>query len=173
MVITDFSETAYHEIPATLKEALQRTLFAVDKENDRYALGGVCFKRNIGAGTLCVVVTNGRRLAVKHVSGTCVNDHKFEPAILPVNYLQDGSRPAIFRHVQDLSQMHSGACSLDISAQNVRIRHRIARSRCQIAPVDSVHIHAKSGKTMKMQKNKKIKGGITCIFHFRVYNRGK
>jgi len=78
--VADFTETAYHEIPvAVLSETIRRTMFATDKEHDRFALGGVHFESDIGygAGSLCAVATDGRRLAIQDTSGICVGDHSF------------------------------------------------------------------------------------------------
>ena len=85
--VADFTETAYHEIPAkALSKIIQRTLFATDNENPQYALGGVCFESN--GKNITAVATDGYRLATQDASGICVNDHEFEPAILPVNVLK-------------------------------------------------------------------------------------
>jgi DNA polymerase-3 subunit beta len=85
--VADFVESAYHEIPAkSLSEMIRRTMFAVDKDNPHYALGGVCLEPDSSAMT--AVSTDGRRLAVQNVDGIRVNGHEFEPAIVPVNTLK-------------------------------------------------------------------------------------
>jgi DNA polymerase-3 subunit beta len=85
--VDEFSETAYHEIPAkTLCEVIERTMFATDKENPRYSLAGVCFESD--GDKITAVSTCGRRLATQVASGKCVKRHKIEPAILPVNSLK-------------------------------------------------------------------------------------
>ena len=85
--IEEFEETAYHEIPAkALKEMIRRTIFALDPENVRYALGGVCFE--MSDESISVVATDGRRLAWQEGKGNCVSDHKVESAILPARSLQ-------------------------------------------------------------------------------------
>ena len=87
-IIADFTETAYHEIPAfALHDVIRSTMFAVDDENDKFTLGGVCFESGTD-GAWCAVATDGRRLAVKTSVGTNVNGHTFAPAILPVNTLK-------------------------------------------------------------------------------------
>jgi len=85
--VVEFAETAYHEIPATaLSEMIRRTIFAVDSEDIRYALGGVCFEHV--SSSLTAVATDGRRLAAQDADGIRVNGHEFEPAIVPVNALK-------------------------------------------------------------------------------------
>jgi DNA polymerase-3 subunit beta len=87
-IIDEFMESAYHEIPAkALQETIRRTIFSTDKENARYALGGVCFELETD-GTLWAVATCGRRLAVQHAVGHCVGNHAVGSAILPVNALK-------------------------------------------------------------------------------------
>ena len=85
--VADFSETAYHEIPArALSETIRRTMFAVDKENPRHALNGVCFEHD--DNRLIAVASDGRRLAVLSADVHCVNGHDYDPAIVPVNVLK-------------------------------------------------------------------------------------
>ena len=84
--VEEFDETAYHEIPAkALKEMIKRTIFAIDTENIRYALGGVYFE--MVEDNISVVATDGRRLAWQEGKGSCVNDHKVEASILPARTL--------------------------------------------------------------------------------------
>jgi len=85
--VAEFAETAYHEIPAkALSEMIRRTIFAIDTEDIRYALGGVCFESD--GNRMTAVATDGRRLAVQDADGCRVNGHEYEPAILPVNALK-------------------------------------------------------------------------------------
>jgi DNA polymerase-3 subunit beta len=85
--VAEFAETAYHEIPAkVLSEMIRRTIFAIDTEDLRYALGGVCFEHN--GSCVTAVATDGRRLAAQDADGIRVNYHEFEPAIFPVNALK-------------------------------------------------------------------------------------
>ncbi|MDR0337685.1 MAG: DNA polymerase III subunit beta [Planctomycetaceae bacterium] len=85
--VENFSETAYHEIPAkSLREMIRRTLFATDTENVKYALGGVFFE--LIEENAAVVATDGRRLAYQSGRVQCVNDHKVETAIFPARTLQ-------------------------------------------------------------------------------------
>ena len=85
--VEEFEETVYHEIPAkVLKEMIRRTLFAIDPENARYALGGVYFE--MVEDNISVVATDGRRLAWQEGKGNCVNKHKVETSILPARTLQ-------------------------------------------------------------------------------------
>jgi DNA polymerase-3 subunit beta len=85
--VEEFEETAYHEIPAkALKEMIRRTVFAIDTDNIKYALGGVYFEMVDKA--ISVVATDGRRLAWQEGTGNCVNDHKVETSILPAKTLQ-------------------------------------------------------------------------------------
>lgn len=57
-----FTEEAYFEIPSRLlRELIRRTIFAIDVDNSRYALGGVLFE--FGPEKLTTVGTDGRRLA--------------------------------------------------------------------------------------------------------------
>ena len=85
--IEEFGATAYHEIPAkALQEVIQRTIFAVDCENIKYALGGVSFEMT--SQVISTVGTDGRRLAWQDCSGESINDHKVETAIVPARTLQ-------------------------------------------------------------------------------------
>jgi len=85
--VDEFTETAYHEIPAkTLSEMIRRTMFAIDTEDSRSALGGVCVEHD--GNSITAVATDGRRLAAQNADGCCVNGHEFVPAILPVNALK-------------------------------------------------------------------------------------
>jgi DNA polymerase-3 subunit beta len=60
--ITEFQEKSYYELPARLfREMVRRTIFAVDPETNRYALGGVLFEPD--GEKLTAVSTDGRRLA--------------------------------------------------------------------------------------------------------------
>jgi len=60
--IAEFQEEKFHELPARLlKEVIRRTIFAIDNESSRYALGGV--KLEIDGEKLLAVGTDGRRLA--------------------------------------------------------------------------------------------------------------
>ena len=57
-----FSEEAFFEIPSrVLGELIRRTVFAIDTDNSRYALGGVLFE--FTADKLTTVGTDGKRLA--------------------------------------------------------------------------------------------------------------
>ena len=85
--VEEFEESAYHEIPAkTLKEMIRRTIFAIDTDNIKYALGGIYFE--MVEDNISVVATDGRRLAWQEGKGKCVNDHKVESSILPARTLQ-------------------------------------------------------------------------------------
>jgi DNA polymerase-3 subunit beta len=85
--LDEFGETAYHEVPAkALKEVIQRTIFATDTENVRYALGGISFEM-VGQ-VISIVATDGRRLAWQDCGGVCINNHNVEMAIVPVRALQ-------------------------------------------------------------------------------------
>ena len=62
--IEGFAAEAYHELEADdMKTLIQRTVFAIDKDNPRYALGGVCFEDD--HQNVVAVATDGRRLAVQ------------------------------------------------------------------------------------------------------------
>jgi len=85
--IEEFEATAYHEIPASiLRETIRRTVFAVDAENLKYALGGVCF--SMDGDAFSAVATNGVRLAWQEGYGKCVNDHNADAAIVSAKTLQ-------------------------------------------------------------------------------------
>lgn len=61
--VAAFNEENYHVIPGkTLKQGIQRTLFAADVESTRYALGGVLMELRPTQMTLAA--TDSRRLAV-------------------------------------------------------------------------------------------------------------
>src|SRR5262249_50929959 len=60
--VADFSEKAFHELPARLlRETIRRTSFATDNESSRYALGGVLLE--MAPDKITAVGTDGRRLA--------------------------------------------------------------------------------------------------------------
>ncbi len=60
--VPDFAASSYYVLPSsTLKRLIRRTIFAVDLESTRYALGGVLFA--FGPDSLTLVGTDGRRLA--------------------------------------------------------------------------------------------------------------
>jgi DNA polymerase-3 subunit beta len=85
--IEEFGETAYHVIPAkAFQEIVSRTVFAVDPENVRYALGGVCF--DMTEQNISIVATDGRRLAWQESTGDCINNHTVETGIVSVRTLQ-------------------------------------------------------------------------------------
>ena len=65
---------------------IRRTIFAIDTEDVRHALGGVCLEHD--SSSLTAVATDGRRLAAQDADGIRVNEHEFEPAIVPVNTLK-------------------------------------------------------------------------------------
>ena len=89
--VEEFRKNAYHEIPAkVLKEMIQRTIFAVDYENLKDALGGVCFETV--DDNISVVATDSRRLAWQKGEGRCINYHKVESAVVPVTTLQELER---------------------------------------------------------------------------------
>ena len=61
-----FTAEAYHELTTEdMKTLIQRTMFAIDKDNVRHALGGVCFEGGQGDDVLTAVATCGRRMAVQ------------------------------------------------------------------------------------------------------------
>ena len=89
--IEEFSETAYHEIPVeTLREIINRTIFAVDPDAIRYTLGGVSF--DMTGQNISIVATDGKRLAWQESIGDCINNHTVETGIIPVRALQLLSR---------------------------------------------------------------------------------
>jgi len=98
--VADFAETSYHEIPAkALSEMIRRTIFAIDTEDIRYALGGVCWEHD--GSCITAVATDGKRLAAQDADGIRVNGHEFEPAILPVNVLKLLSKALKEKSVSD------------------------------------------------------------------------
>jgi len=85
--IDEFGATAYHVIPAkALREIIQRTIYAVDSEAARFALGGVCFEMT--GQVISTAATDGRRLAWQDCGGDCINNHAVEAAIIPAKTLQ-------------------------------------------------------------------------------------
>jgi DNA polymerase-3 subunit beta len=73
-VVANFSETAYHEVPAKLfRELIRRTVFATDQENSRYALGGMLLE--LDDQKVTGVATDGRRLAKMEGPAHAVNGH--------------------------------------------------------------------------------------------------
>ncbi len=60
--IAEFGEEKYYEMPARLlREVIRRTIFAIDNESSRYALGGVLLETE--GEQFTAVGTDGRRLA--------------------------------------------------------------------------------------------------------------
>ena len=111
--VEEFAETAYHEIPAkALKEMIRRTIFAIDTENNRYYLGGVCFE--MVEDNISVVATDGRRLAWQEGKGECVNKHTVETAILPARTLS-----ILERVLNDKSIDEDDGIKMAISANRV------------------------------------------------------
>ena len=78
-----FEETAYHEVPAnTFRELIKRTVFAIEADSARYALGGVLLE--LLDEKIIGVATDGRRLATQEISATSVNSHLADAnAIVP------------------------------------------------------------------------------------------
>jgi DNA polymerase III subunit beta len=73
--VADFTETAYHELPARLlRELIRRTIFATDNESSRYALGGVLLE--MSSDKITGVGTDGRRLAKMEVPAKSVGGHQ-------------------------------------------------------------------------------------------------
>lgn len=61
--VASFDEESYFVVPGrSLKQAIQRTIFAADVESTRYALGGVLIEA--GNNVLTLAATDSRRLAV-------------------------------------------------------------------------------------------------------------
>ncbi len=63
-----------------LSNALRRTVFAIDMDSNRYALGGVLFTIDNGIGY--VIATDGRRLAVQSL-GAMESSGEFPQTIIP------------------------------------------------------------------------------------------
>ena len=75
--VEDFTAESYHEIHGSaLQTMIRRTIFAIDKDNPRYAFGGVCFSSD--DHTLIAVATDGRRLAVQPADITQVCSPKID-----------------------------------------------------------------------------------------------
>ncbi len=73
--VAEFTENAYHELPARLlRELIRRTIFATDNESSRYALGGVLLE--MAADKITAVGTDGRRLAKMEVPASSVGGHQ-------------------------------------------------------------------------------------------------
>lgn len=69
-----FAEEKYHELPAgVLREMIRRTIFAAATENPRYAVTGILWE--LEGGTVRLVATDGRRLAVVQGAGTAHGGH--------------------------------------------------------------------------------------------------
>jgi DNA polymerase-3 subunit beta len=87
--VPDFTASAYLVVPAAdLRRAIRRTVFATDVESTRYALGGVLFE--LGAETLTMVATDGRRLARQVIA--CDTEGEAKPPggqpVVPVKALK-------------------------------------------------------------------------------------
>ena len=84
--VSDFNAESYHEIPAsTMQATIQQTVFAIDKENARYALSGVCFESD--QRTITAVATDGRQLAWQSAVGETIGDPSIDRAIVPAKTL--------------------------------------------------------------------------------------
>jgi len=76
-----FEETAYHEVSAsTFRELIKRTVFAIEPDSARYALGGVLLE--MFDGKIVGVATDGRRLATQEISATSIDDHLVESGVI-------------------------------------------------------------------------------------------
>jgi DNA polymerase-3 subunit beta len=87
--VAEFSEGAYHEVPARLyKELVRRTLFATDAESSRYALGGVLLE--MSEDKIVAVATDGRRLAKMEGPAQALGGHQTGDAmtIVPSHAMQ-------------------------------------------------------------------------------------
>ena len=72
--VANFTTEAYHEVvESDMLTAIQRTVFAVEKDGMRQALSGVCFESN--GSTMYAVATDGHRLAIQEFTGECVGEH--------------------------------------------------------------------------------------------------
>ena len=72
--VANFTAKAYHEVDeADMLTAIQRTVFAIEKNEVRIALSGVCFESD--GGTMYAIATDGRRLAIQEFTGECVAGH--------------------------------------------------------------------------------------------------
>ncbi|MDO4551350.1 MAG: DNA polymerase III subunit beta [Planctomycetia bacterium] len=79
--IATFDEPNYVSLPNRfLKEGIRRTIYALDTQTGRYALGGVRF--DLKDNTLYFVATDGRRLAKQEVSVQTVGEIPSEMAII-------------------------------------------------------------------------------------------
>ena len=69
-----FAEAAYHAVaPGTFRELIKRTVFAIDADSARYALGGVLLE--MLEGKIVGVATDGRRLGTQEIRAESVGDH--------------------------------------------------------------------------------------------------
>jgi DNA polymerase-3 subunit beta len=65
--VAAFDEESYFVVPGrTLKQAIQRTVYAADVESTRYALGGILIEA--AKDSLTLAATDSRRLAVMHTA---------------------------------------------------------------------------------------------------------
>src|SRR5690606_24972418 len=73
----------YHSVPGrTLRQLIQRTIFATDSESTRYALGGV--RLELTPDTITLAATDSRRLAMVKAACTAhgsVAEEQGEPVI--------------------------------------------------------------------------------------------
>lgn len=69
-----FEETAFHEVAAaTFRELIKRTVFAIEPDSARYALGGVLLE--MLEEKIVGVATDGRRLATQEITAESIGDH--------------------------------------------------------------------------------------------------
>ena len=72
--VADFTAEAYHEVgDADMLTAIQRTVFAVEKDSIREGLSGVCFESD--NSTMHAVATDGHRLAIQKFVGKSIGGH--------------------------------------------------------------------------------------------------
>jgi len=94
--VANFTAEAYHEVDeADMLTAIQRTVFAVEKNGVRHALSGVCLESD--GSTMYAVATDGRRLAIQEFTGERIGNHSLglfvdevpdHQTIVPVNALK-------------------------------------------------------------------------------------
>ncbi len=108
--VPEFTDESYHAIScSSLKQAIQRTVFAADVESTRYALGGVLV--DYEADRMTFAATDSRRLAVVRTSATLHGNPSAEQgqsvvpskamSLVERNLMQDDSEVRIALHDND------------------------------------------------------------------------
>ena len=87
-VAEPFHVDGFHQLPAQLlRQMINRTVFAIDPESTRYALGGVLFE--VAGDRITAVATDGRRLAWQECPAESRGGHEMhQNTVIPARALE-------------------------------------------------------------------------------------